>query len=74
MNKNWVQSPPRKENIVVDIEFCRKSGCDYYFGSLDDCMYGDRDIPKDYLKMCKTSRYQVYLIEKENKNESQRIN
>lgn len=51
---------------MIDIKFCRKSGCDYYFGELDDCMYGDRDIPKDYLKMCKTSKYQVYLIGKEN--------
>ena len=54
---------------MVDIEFCRKSGCDYYFGSLNDCMYGDRDIPKDYLRICKTSRYQVYLIGKENERE-----
>ena len=52
---------------MVDIKFCRESGCDYYFKGLDDCMWGDKDIPKDYLKICNTSRYQVYLIEKENK-------
>lgn len=52
---------------MVDIEFCRKSGCDYYFGGLDDCMVDDESVPKDYLKMCKTSKYRVYLIEKEMK-------
>ena len=52
---------------MVDIEFCRKSGCDYYFNKLDDCMYGDKNLPKDYLRICKTARYQVYLIGKENK-------
>ena len=54
---------------MVDIEFCRKSGCDYYFGGFDDCMRDDEGIPKDYLKMCKTARYQIYLIGKENKDE-----
>ena len=52
---------------MIDIEFCRKSGCDYYFGGLDDCMSDDERVPKDLLKICKTSRYQVYLIGKENK-------
>ena len=56
---------------MVDIEFCRKSGCDYYFSGFDDCVYGDKNIPKDYLRMCKTSRYQVYLIDKENKKEGE---
>ena len=51
---------------MVDIKFCRKSGCDYYFNKLDDCMYGDENLPKDYLRICKTSRYQVYLIGEEN--------
>ena len=51
---------------MVDIKFCRESGCDYYFNGLDDCMVNDENVPKDYLKMCKTSRYQVYLIGKEN--------
>lgn len=52
---------------MIDIKFCRESGCDYYFGGLDDCMSDDECVPKDYLKICKTSRYQVYLIGKENK-------
>ena len=37
-------------------------------------MYGDKNLPKDYLKMCKTSRYQVYLIGKENKKEGEEMN
>ena len=56
---------------MVDIKFCRKSGCDYYFNKLDDCMYGDKNLPKDYLRICKTSRYQVYLIGKRKNGEGE---
>ena len=52
---------------MVDVEFCRKSGCDYYFSGLDDCMVNDENVPKDYLKMCNTANYKVYLIWKEMK-------
>ena len=54
---------------MIYIEYCRESDCDYYFGGLDDCMYGDNNIPNDYLKMCETARYQVYLISKENEGD-----
>lgn len=52
---------------MVDIKFCRESGCDYYCKGLDDCLWNDKNMPKDYLKMCNTSNYQVYLIWQEMK-------
>lgn len=28
------------------------NGCPYYFGEIDDCMYGEDDIPLNLQKKC----------------------
>lgn len=34
----------------VDYEVCKK--CQYYFGELDSCMYGEPDVPDDMERKC----------------------
>ncbi len=29
------------------------NGCPYYFGEIDQCMFGEEDIPNDLEKKCK---------------------
>lgn len=33
-------------------DFERCNGCPYYFGEIDQCMYGEDDVPKDMSKKC----------------------
>ena len=30
------------------------NGCDYYFGEIDQCMFGEDDVPNDLPKKCET--------------------
>lgn len=30
------------------------NGCQYYFGEIDQCMFGEDDIPDNLEKKCKT--------------------
>lgn len=29
------------------------NGCPYYFGEIDNCMFGEEDVPNDMAKKCK---------------------
>lgn len=33
-------------------EFCFDSNCVYYYGEIDECMYGEPEIPSDWDKEC----------------------
>jgi hypothetical protein len=37
-------------------EFCHSSGCAYYYGELDECMYGEPRIPNDWIRRCKENK------------------
>lgn len=28
------------------------NGCPYYFGEIDNCMYGEEDVPNDMKRKC----------------------
>ncbi len=32
--------------------FCLDSECAYYYGEIDECMYGEPEIPDDWDKKC----------------------
>lgn len=38
--------------MPIDEEFCIKSNCEYYFGEISYCMYGEDGIPTDGIKAC----------------------
>lgn len=33
-------------------EFCLESGCDYYYGDMDECMFGEDEIPTNLTRQC----------------------
>lgn len=36
---------------AVDYEVCKK--CEYYYGEIDECMFGEPDVPDNMERMCK---------------------
>lgn len=32
--------------------YTKCDGCPYYFGEIDNCMYGEEDVPNDMKRKC----------------------
>lgn len=39
---------------MSESNFEKCNGCPYYFGEIDQCMFGEDDIPDNLEKKCKT--------------------
>ncbi len=42
----------QKEYLSRPKTFCFDSECAYYYGEIDECMYGEPEIPDDWDKEC----------------------
>ena len=43
----------RKKKKMSNYEKC--NGCPYYFGEIDNCMFGEEDVPNNMKKKCEVS-------------------
>lgn len=34
--------------------YTKCNGCPYYFGEIDNCMYGEEDVPNDMKRKCES--------------------
>ena len=37
---------------MIEINFKKCNGCPYYYGEINQCMYGEEDVPDDLEKKC----------------------
>lgn len=37
--------------------FCRESKCAYYYGEINECMYGEDGAPSDMEKKCENKKH-----------------
>ena len=44
----------KKENTKMMHNYDKCNGCPYYFGEIDNCMYGEEDIPNDMERKCES--------------------
>ncbi len=44
----------KKENTKMMHNQDKCNGCPYYFGGIDNCMYGEEDIPNDMERKCES--------------------
>ena len=44
----------KKENTKMMRNYDKCNGCPYYFGEIDNCMYGEEDIPNDMERKCES--------------------
>lgn len=42
--------------MIRELNFEKCNGCPYYFEEIDQCMFGDDDIPNDMEKKCKDQK------------------
>ena len=38
-------------------KFCFESKCEYYYGEINECMYGEDDVPSDMEKKCDNKKH-----------------
>ena len=41
------------------MKFCRDSKCAYYYGELNECMYGEDDVPSDMERKCESDKKHI---------------
>ena len=39
------------------MKFCRDSKCAYYYGEINECMYGEDGVPHDMEKKCDNKKH-----------------
>ena len=41
------------------MKFCRDSKCAYYYGEINECMYGEDNVPPDMERKCESDRKHI---------------
>ena len=55
--KKYTDEEVKRWNLIAQQNrFCIEQECPYYYGEIEQCMYGEEDIPKDLGKKCENMK------------------